>query len=92
VPILCGFARPRPIYKRVDINTGLPGRRLNHDEQTAEVHAADLLESFFRKHLVAQRGASPATASCYRDALRLFLTFASQQTKKRPSQGEIFIS
>jgi len=47
---------------------------------------AELLESFFRKHLVAQRGASTATAICYRDALRLFLIFASKQTKKRPGQ------
>ncbi len=50
---------------------------------------ADFLESFFRKHLVAQRGASPATANCYRDALRLFLTFASEHAKKRPSQLRI---
>ena len=47
---------------------------------------AELLESFFRKHLIAQRGASPATVNSYRDALRLFLTFASQHAKKRPSQ------
>lgn len=50
---------------------------------------ADLLESFFRKHLAAQRGASPATVNSYRDALRLFLTFASQHVKKRPSQLRI---
>lgn len=50
---------------------------------------ADLLESFFRKHLVAQRGASPATVNCYRDALRLFMTFASEQAKKRPAQLRI---
>ncbi len=47
---------------------------------------AALLESFFRKHLLAQRGASPTTVNSYRDALRLFLTFASQHAKKRPSQ------
>src|SRR6266705_3633246 len=50
---------------------------------------ADLLESFFRKHLVAKRGASPATVNCYRDALRLFLTFASEHAKKRPDQLRI---
>jgi len=50
---------------------------------------ADLLESFFRKHLDAQRGASPATVNSYRDALRLFLIFASQHVKKRPSQLHI---
>jgi len=50
---------------------------------------ADLLESFFRKHLVAQRGASPETVNSYRDSLRLFLTFASQRTKKRPNQLRI---
>ena len=47
---------------------------------------ADLMESFFRKHLIAQRGTSPATVSSYRDSLRLFLTFASEHAKKRPSQ------
>jgi len=46
---------------------------------------ADFLESFFRKHLVAQRGASPQTVNSYRDSLRLFLTFASQRAKKRPN-------
>ena len=50
---------------------------------------ADLLESFFRKHLTAQRGASPATVNSYRDSLRLFLTFASQHASKRPSQLRI---
>jgi integrase/recombinase XerD len=50
---------------------------------------ADLLESFFRKHLVAQRGVSPETVNSYRDSLRLFLTFASQRTQKRPNQLRI---
>lgn len=50
---------------------------------------ADLLESFFRKHLVAQRGASPETVNSYRDTLRLFLTFASQRVEKRPDQLHI---
>jgi site-specific recombinase XerD len=50
---------------------------------------ADLLESFFRKHLTAQRGASPDTVHSYRDALRLFLTFASQRVNKRPTQLRI---
>jgi integrase/recombinase XerD len=47
---------------------------------------AETLESFFHKHLTAQRGASPATVNSYRDTLRLFLIFASQRTKKRPNQ------
>jgi integrase/recombinase XerD len=50
---------------------------------------ADLLQSFFRKHLVTQRAASPETVNGYRDALRLFLTFASERTKKRPAQLRI---
>jgi integrase/recombinase XerD len=51
-----------------------------------ELMLAEILESFFRKHLVAQRGASQATVNSYRDTLRLFLTFASQRAKKRPNQ------
>jgi len=47
---------------------------------------AALLESFFRHRLVAQRGASPATVVAYRDALRLFLVFASNRIGKPPSR------
>jgi site-specific recombinase XerD len=47
---------------------------------------AALLESFFRHRLVAQRGASPATVVAYRDALRLFLVFASKRAGKPPSR------
>jgi integrase/recombinase XerD len=50
---------------------------------------AKSLESFFRKHLTAQRGASLGTVNSYRDTLRLFLIFASQRTKKRPNQLRI---
>ena len=50
---------------------------------------ADLIESFFRQRLVAQRRASPDTVSTYRDALRLFLIFGSQQKGKKPSQLSI---
>ncbi len=47
---------------------------------------ASLLETFFRLHLVAQRQASSATVSSYRDALRLFLLFASERARKPPSR------
>ena len=50
---------------------------------------AEILESFFRKHLTAQRGASPETVNSYRDTLRLFLIFASQRIKKCPHQLRI---
>jgi site-specific recombinase XerD len=47
---------------------------------------ASLLESFFHQHLMAQRRASPATVNAYRDALRLFLVFASERAGKPPSR------
>lgn len=47
---------------------------------------ASLLESFFRNRLAAQRCASPATIGAYRDALRLFLVFASERAGKPPSR------
>lgn len=43
-----------------------------------------LLESFFRQRLAAQRRASPATISAYRDALRLLLVFASDRLGRPP--------
>jgi site-specific recombinase XerD len=45
---------------------------------------ATLLESFFYQHLMAQRRASPATVSAYRDAWRLFLLFVSERIGKPP--------
>ena len=47
---------------------------------------ANLLESFFRQRLIAQRNASPDTVAAYRDTLRLFLTFTSERQGKLPSK------
>ncbi len=38
---------------------------------------ADLIQAFFRRHLIATRGVSPHTLSAYRDAIRRLLTFAA---------------
>jgi site-specific recombinase XerD len=46
----------------------------------------NLLESFFRRRLVAQRRASPATIATYRDALKLLLVFAGGRCGKPPSR------
>ena len=45
---------------------------------------APLLDSFFRRRLTQQRNATPATIQAYRDALRLFILFASRYTAKTP--------
>ena len=45
-----------------------------------------LLESFFRRRLIAERRASPATIATYRDALKLLLTFASRRCGQPPSR------
>jgi site-specific recombinase XerD len=54
--------------------------------RTQSLTLASLLESFFRKRLVAQRRASPATINSYRYALRLLLVFASERLGKSPSR------
>ncbi len=46
---------------------------------------ASLIQQFFTEYLVAQRAVSPRTVACYRDALMLFLDFASQRLKKAPT-------
>lgn len=46
---------------------------------------ASLVQQFFTEYLVAQRAVSPRTVACYRDALMLFLDFASQRLKKEPT-------
>lgn len=43
---------------------------------------ARLVQGFFQQYLAAQRGLSPNTILSYRDALKLFLCFASQRLGK----------
>ncbi|MDP4511407.1 tyrosine-type recombinase/integrase [Nonomuraea turcica] len=47
---------------------------------------AATLQAFFTDRLVKQRQASPRTVAAYRDALRLLMVFAQEQTGKTPSQ------
>ena len=44
-----------------------------------------LVQQFFTEYLVAQRAVSPRTVACYRDALSLFLGFASNTLGKVPT-------
>lgn len=46
---------------------------------------AALIQQFFTEYLVAQRALSPRTVACYRDALMLFLDFASHKLGKTPT-------
>ncbi|MEO7064302.1 MAG: tyrosine-type recombinase/integrase [Dokdonella sp.] len=43
---------------------------------------ASLVQAFFTEYLVTQRAVSPCTVACYRDALMLFLDFASHKLGK----------
>ncbi len=44
-----------------------------------------LVQQFFTEHLVAQRAVSPRTVASYRDALMLFLDFASSKLGRPPA-------
>jgi site-specific recombinase XerD len=46
---------------------------------------ASLVQQFFTEYLVTQRAVSPRTVACYRDALTLFLDFASRKLGKAPT-------
>ena len=46
---------------------------------------AALVQQFFTEYLVAQRAVSPRTVACYRDALLLFLNFASRRLGTAPT-------
>ena len=50
---------------------------------------AALVQQFFTEHLVTQRAVSPRTVACYRDALMLFLDFASHQLGKTPTSLQL---
>ena len=44
-----------------------------------------LVQQFFTEYLVAQRAVSPRTVACYRDALMLFLDYASRKLEHAPT-------
>lgn len=46
---------------------------------------ASLVQQFFTEYLAAQRAVSPRTVACYRDALVLFLDFATHKLDKAPT-------
>jgi site-specific recombinase XerD len=48
-----------------------------------------LVQQFFTEYLVAQRAVSPRTVACYRDALSLFLGFASNKLGKAPTAMQL---
>src|SRR5438552_14132264 len=50
---------------------------------------APTLQAVFTDRLARQRQASPHTIAAYRDAIKLLLTFAAQQTGKPPSRLDI---
>ena len=43
-----------------------------------------LVQQFFTEYLVAQRALSPRTVASYRDAMTLYLGYATQQLGKPP--------
>ncbi len=51
---------------------------------------ARLLQAFFVRHLIEQRGASPRTVAAYRDTFRLLLRFA--ETRSGKSVGELTLA
>jgi integrase/recombinase XerD len=50
---------------------------------------APALQAFFTERLITQRGSSPETIAAYRDAFRLLLRFAQEQTGKQPFELDI---
>ena len=52
---------------------------------------AALVQQFFTEYLVAQRAVSAQTVACYRDALTLFLDFASRKLGKTHQNVLVFV-
>ena len=50
---------------------------------------APALQAYFTDRLITQRGSSPETVAAYRDAFRLLLRFAHEQTGKQPFELDI---
>ena len=50
---------------------------------------APALQAYFTERLITQRSSSPETIAAYRDAFRLLLRFAHEQTGKQPFELDI---
>jgi site-specific recombinase XerD len=50
---------------------------------------ASLVQRFFTEYLVAQRSVSARTVACYRDAVTLFIDFASHRLHKTPTSLQL---
>ena len=50
---------------------------------------APVLQAFFTERLLTQRNSSPETIAAYRDAFRLLLRFARQETGMQPFELDI---
>lgn len=48
-----------------------------------------LVQQFFTEYLVTQRALSPQTVACYRDAITLFLGYATEQLVKSPTAVQL---
>lgn len=62
---------------------------MNKPQAQATPSFPALVQQFFTEYLVAQRAVSPRTVACYRDALSLFLDFASRQLGKAPTAMQL---
>lgn len=49
-----------------------------------QIGFAQLVQDFFLRRLLAQRGASARTVESYRDAFELLFSFTEQRTGKQP--------
>ncbi|MGZ6623952.1 MAG: site-specific integrase, partial [Solirubrobacteraceae bacterium] len=50
---------------------------------------APALQAYFTDRLITQRDSSPETVAAYRDAFRLLLRFAHEQTGKQPFELDL---
>src|SRR5712691_3910941 len=50
---------------------------------------APLIQSYFTRRLVLEQGAGPNTIACYRDTIKLLVTYVHQQARKHPSRQNL---
>ena len=50
---------------------------------------AALIQSYFTRRLLLEQGAGPNTVACYRDTIRLLVSYVHQQTGKHPSRQSL---
>src|SRR5260370_6533749 len=83
--------RPAPTgtWKPIPNCSAWPPGASNRTRRTHMSDLAPLIQGYFTRRLLLEQGAGPNTIACYRDTIRLLVSYICQQTGKQPARQSL---